>query len=209
MRAAALVGVLFTVAAVAFASTVKVRIVTPANGQAERVSAHQHIASSPAVEVCCSRAKAQSVTLPLAVPVAGIARSSLVDSWGDPRENGKRAHYGTDIIAPDGMPVVAAAPGAVEKLHLSDAGGTTIYVRSPDRQWSYYYAHLSAYAPNLREGQRLKTGDLIGFVGDSGNAGPGNYHLHFGMSRMGPQDGWWQGVPIDPYPSLAGKSGPG
>jgi murein DD-endopeptidase MepM/ murein hydrolase activator NlpD len=141
----------------------------------------------------------------LAVPVAGVARSSISDSWGDPRENGLRQHHGTDIMAPGGTPVSAAAPGTVEKLWTSKAGGTTIYVRSPQRDWTYYYAHLSGYAPGLHEGQVVNTGDLLGFVGDTGDAGPGNFHLHFGLTHTTPDQHWYQGEDVDPYPYLAGK----
>jgi murein DD-endopeptidase MepM/ murein hydrolase activator NlpD len=141
----------------------------------------------------------------LAVPVAGVERSSISDSWGDPRENGLRLHHGTDIMAPGGTPVSAAAPGTIEKLWNSAAGGTTIYVRSPQRDWTYYYAHLSAYAPGLHEGQVVNTGDPLGFVGDTGNAGAGNFHLHFGLTRTTPDQHWYQGEDVDPYPYLAGK----
>ncbi|MEG3086586.1 M23 family metallopeptidase [Sphingomonas sp. PB4P5] len=144
---------------------------------------------------------------PLAMPVAGISRSAVTDSWGDPRENGLREHHGNDIIAPANTPVVAAAPGTVEKLWNSAAGGTTVYVRSPQRRWTYYYAHLSGYAPGLHEGQAVRVGDLIGFVGDTGNAGAGNYHLHFGLTRTAPEQHWYEGRPVDPYPYLAGKPG--
>ena len=144
----------------------------------------------------------------LAVPVAGVARSSISDSWGDPRENGLRQHHGTDIMAPGGTPVSAAAPGTVEKLWNSKAGGITIYVRSPQRDWTYYYAHLSGYAPGLHEGQVVKTGDPLGFVGDTGDAGPGNFHLHFGLTRTTPDQHWYQGEDVDPYPYLAGKPSP-
>ncbi|MBO9712099.1 M23 family metallopeptidase [Sphingomonas sp.] len=140
----------------------------------------------------------------LGVPVAGVARASIHDNWGDPRDNGLREHHGTDIMAPQGTPVVAAAPGTVEKLFYSNGGGgITVYVRSPDRLWSYYYAHLQGYAPGLREGQGVAAGDSIGFVGDTGNAGAGNFHLHFGLSRMKPEDRWWQGEAVNPYPLLA------
>jgi murein DD-endopeptidase MepM/ murein hydrolase activator NlpD len=142
---------------------------------------------------------------PLAVPVAGVPRESLRDNWGDPRENGLREHHGTDIMAANGTPVVAAAPGTVEKLFQSAAGGTTVYVRSPDRLWTYYYAHLSGYAPGLHEGQIVKSGDPLGFVGDSGNAGAGNYHLHFGLARTAPEQHWYQGQDVNPFPYLAGK----
>lgn len=139
----------------------------------------------------------------LAMPVAGIPREAVRDSWGDPRENGLREHHGTDIPAPAGTPVVAAARGVVEKLWTSAAGGTTVYVRSPKKDWTYYYAHLSGYASGLHEGQVVKTGDPIGFVGDTGNAGAGNFHLHFGLTRTTPDQHWYEGRDIDPYPYLA------
>lgn len=142
---------------------------------------------------------------PLAMPVAGLTRSAVQESWGDPRENGLRAHHGTDIMAPQGTPVVAAAPGRIEKIWSSAAGGLTLYVRSPARDWTYYYAHLSGYANGVHEGQAVKTGDPLGFVGDTGNAGAGNYHLHFGLTRTTPEQHWYQGRDVDPYPYLAGN----
>lgn len=143
----------------------------------------------------------------LAVPVKDMPRSEIKDSWGDPRENGKRAHHGTDIMAPNGQPVIAAAPGAIEKLFQSEKGGITLYVRSPQRQWTYYYAHLSSYAPGLHVGQTVQTGDTLAYVGDTGDAGPGNYHLHFGLTKTQPSDGWWQGTDVNPYPYLTGLPG--
>ncbi len=141
----------------------------------------------------------------LVVPVAGVARGTIRDSWGDPRDNGLRAHHGTDLIAAADTPVLAAAPGRIEKLWTSVAGGTTLYVRSPDRAWTYYYAHLAAYAPGVQEGQAVKAGDVLGYVGDTGNAGAGNFHLHFGLTRTTPEQHWYQGDDVDPYPYLAGK----
>jgi murein DD-endopeptidase MepM/ murein hydrolase activator NlpD len=141
----------------------------------------------------------------LAVPVTGVTRSALADSWEDPREGGVRQHHGTDIMAPGGTLVTAAAPGTIEKLFQSAAGGTTLYVRSPDRLWVYYYAHLSGYAPGVREGLVVKAGDPIGYVGDTGNAGAGNFHLHFGLTRTTPDQHWYQGEDVNPYPYLAGK----
>ena len=142
----------------------------------------------------------------LAIPVAGVAPAALTDTWGDARGGGTRAHQAIDIPAPGGTPVTAAAAGTIEKLFESDAGGTTLYVRSHDGAWSYYYAHLAGYASGVREGMRVKTGDALGFVGDTGNAGAGNTHLHFAVARMRPGERWWQGEPIDPYPLLAGKA---
>ena len=142
----------------------------------------------------------------LVVPVAGIPREGLRDSWGDPRDNGQRAHHGLDIMAPPNTPVVAAAGGVVEKLFQSAAGGTTLYVRSPDRRWIYYYAHLAGYAPGMREDKLVRVGETIGYVGDTGNAGAGNYHLHFGVARARPQDRWHQGSDVNPYPILAARA---
>lgn len=145
----------------------------------------------------------------LAVPVNGVRRQDLRDSWGDPRENGLREHHGADLMAPANTPVTAAAPGTVEKLWVSAAGGTTVYVRAPARNWTYYYAHLSGYAPGLHEGQSVRTGDLLGYVGDTGNAGVGNFHLHFGLTHTTPDQHWYEGTDVDPYPYLAGKPLPG
>jgi murein DD-endopeptidase MepM/ murein hydrolase activator NlpD len=145
----------------------------------------------------------------LIVPVAGVPASKLSDDWGDPREDGRRLHHGTDILAPQGTPVIAAADGTIEKLFQSVKGGTTLYERSPDGQWQYYYAHLSGYAPGVHEGQKVRAGDPIAYVGDTGDAPPGVYHLHFGLSFMRPGDGWWQGQAVNPYPLLAGTAAGG
>ncbi len=141
----------------------------------------------------------------LTVPVAGVPRSAIRDTWGESRGGGLRTHQASDIMAPEGAVVIAAAPGTVEKLYYSNGGGgITLYVRSPDKAWSYYYAHLKAYAPGLHEGQPVEAGELLGYVGDTGNAGKGNFHLHFGMSRMAPGDRWWKGEAVNPYRLLAG-----
>lgn len=141
----------------------------------------------------------------LIVPVQGVAPGALADTWGQSRANGARTHQAIDIMAPGGTPVIAAAAGTVEKLFYSNGGGgITLYVRSPDRQWIYYYAHLRAYAPGIVEGTVVRQGDTLGYVGDTGNAGPGNYHLHFAISRMLPGERWHQGAPVNPYPLLAG-----
>lgn len=142
----------------------------------------------------------------LAIPVAGVRASALVDTYTQARAGGARKHDAIDIMAADGTPVVAAANGRVEKLFLSEGGGgITVYVRSPDQRWIYYYAHLQGYAPGLAEGQQVKRGQLLGRVGHSGNANPAGPHLHFAINRMEPGEKWWQGTPINPYPLLAGK----
>lgn len=142
----------------------------------------------------------------LAMPIAHYPLGSLHHDWGDPREGGKRKHEGIDLIAPAGTPVVAALAGTIEKLFDSDRGGHTLYIRSRDGRWSLYYAHLQGYAPGIAEGAPVRQGQVVGYVGDSGNAGAGNTHLHFAISWMRAGDGWWQGEPVDPYPLLAGKT---
>jgi murein DD-endopeptidase MepM/ murein hydrolase activator NlpD len=141
----------------------------------------------------------------LAIPVAGVKPGQLVDTFTQARAGG-RVHDAIDIMAPEGTPVFAAAPGTVEKLFFSNGGGgITAYVRSDDGRWSYYYAHLSAYAPGLAEGRRLARGSPVGLVGHTGNASAEGPHLHFAINRMQPGERWWQGSPINPYPLLAGQ----
>ena len=143
----------------------------------------------------------------LAIPVAGVRPDQLVDTYTQARAGGARSHDAIDIMADTGTPVVAAAPGKVEKLFFSQGGGgITAYVRSDDGRWSYYYAHLNAYAPGLKEGQRIERGASIGTVGATGNANPAGPHLHFAINRMEPGQRWHEGTPINPYPLLAGKS---
>lgn len=142
----------------------------------------------------------------IAIPVAGVKAGDLQDTYTQSRAGGARVHNAIDIMAPRGTPVVAAAPGKVEKLFFSNGGGgITAYVRSPDGRWMFYYAHLDAYAPGLKEGQAVKQGDAIGTVGSTGNANPGGPHLHFAINKMGAGEKWYEGTPINPYPLLAGK----
>lgn len=140
----------------------------------------------------------------LAIPVTGIKADQLTDTYDAARGAGRR-HDAIDIMAAEGTPVIAAADGTVEKLFNSVRGGTTVYVRSPDQKWQYYYAHLSAYAPGLHEGQQVKRGQVIGRVGHTGDASPDGPHLHFAINSMAAGDGWWKGTAINPYPLLAGK----
>ncbi len=142
----------------------------------------------------------------LAIPVAGVRQRQLVDTFTQARAGGARVHDAIDIMAAEGSPVVAAAPGRVEKLYFSDGGGgISAYVRSDDGRWCYYYAHLSAYAPGLHEGQRLLRGAPVGYVGHTGNASADGPHLHFAINAMAPGEKWYQGRPINPYPLLAGQ----
>ena len=146
----------------------------------------------------------------LAIPVQGIKSNQLTDTYSQARAGGARRHDAIDIMADEGTPVLAAADGTVEKLFFSNGGGgMTVYVRSPDTRWTYYYAHLQGYAPGLAEGQQVKRGQLLGRVGHTGNANPAGPHLHFAINRMEPGERWWQGEPINPYPLLAGKKASG
>lgn len=141
----------------------------------------------------------------LAIPVVGVKGKELQDTYTQSRSGGARVHNAMDIMADRGTPVVAAAPGTVEKMFFSEGGGgISAYVRSPDKQWTFYYAHLDAYAPGLHEGQVLKQGDAIGTVGSTGNANPAGPHLHFAINRMAEGEKWHEGTPINPYPLLAG-----
>lgn len=140
----------------------------------------------------------------LAIPVVGIKPDQLTDTFDDARSQGRR-HDAIDIMAPDGVPVIAVADGTIEKLFNSARGGITLYERSVDQKWTYYYAHLSAYAPGIAEGQQVKRGQVIGRVGHTGDASASGPHLHFAINSMAPGDRWWNGTAINPYPLLAGK----
>jgi murein DD-endopeptidase MepM/ murein hydrolase activator NlpD len=158
--------------------------------------------NSPPVEV------AQQVVVGpagLAIPVVGVKPTDLVDTYDAARGAGRR-HDAIDIMAPEGTPVIAAADGTIEKLFFSHGGGgITIYERSTDPKWQYYYAHLQGYAPGLAEGQQVKRGQVIARVDHTGDASPSGPHLHFAINSMAPGQRWWQGTPINPYPLLAGK----
>ena len=145
----------------------------------------------------------------LVIPVAGVQPGALYDSFGDPRGGGTRGHGALDIPVPTGTPVLAAATGTVEKLFESQNGGHTIYVRSPDARFVYYYAHLDTYRPDLREGEQVTRGQPIATVGATGDANPAAPHLHFEIKRMAPGEKWYEGQGINPYPLLAGKAAHG
>ncbi len=136
----------------------------------------------------------------LLVPVAGVRPANLVGSFADAR--GGRTHEALDIAAPRGTPVLAADDGTVLKLFTSRAGGLTIYLADPTRKFIYYYAHLDAYAPTLREGQAVAKGQQVGTVGTTGNAPPNTPHLHFAILRNDDMTKWWTGTPLDPYAVL-------
>jgi murein DD-endopeptidase MepM/ murein hydrolase activator NlpD len=136
----------------------------------------------------------------LDVPVEGVKPEQLVRSFSDAR--GERRHEALDILAPAGTPVRAAEDGTIARLFLSKAGGITVYQFDPAGQYCYYYAHLQRYADGLREGQRVRKGEVIGYVGTTGNAPKNTPHLHFAIFRLTADKHWWEGTPIDPYDVL-------
>jgi murein DD-endopeptidase MepM/ murein hydrolase activator NlpD len=139
---------------------------------------------------------------PLIMPVAGIDPSTIHDMFDEMRGGSTRRHDALDILAPRGTPVVAADDGTVKKLFTSVPGGLTVYEFDPDQRYCYYYAHLDAYAPGLHEGQLLRRGDPVGYVGTTGNAPKDTPHLHFAVIRLDPDKRWWTGTAINPYPLL-------
>ena len=161
--------------------------------------------STPA-EPPVSEASAEAFVAPgasLAIPVRGIRPEQLRDSYNDARSGG-RVHHAIDIMAPRGTPVLAAADGTVRKLRTGGNGGITIYQLGTDGRTLYYYAHLERYAAGMREGLPIQRGQVIAYVGDTGNAGPGNYHLHFSVGRLTDPARWWDSENTNPFPLLAG-----
>jgi murein DD-endopeptidase MepM/ murein hydrolase activator NlpD len=137
----------------------------------------------------------------LMIPVVGIKREQLQDTYNDARSGG-RVHNAIDIIAPAGTPVVAVADGEIAKFFDSVRGGITIYQYSPDKHFIYYYGHLQKRADNIKEGDFIKQGTVVGFVGDTGNSGTGNYHLHFSIAVLTDPKRIFDGTEINPFPLL-------
>jgi murein DD-endopeptidase MepM/ murein hydrolase activator NlpD len=134
----------------------------------------------------------------LEIPVQGVTMDRLRDSYLEGRSGG-RTHHAIDIHAPLNTPVVAVTDGVILKLHVSNLGGNSIYHLDDDGRTRYYYAHLDHYAEGLHEGQRVQKGDVIGYVGDTGNAAPGDYHLHFAVGFLSSMSRWWDARTVDPF----------
>ena len=137
----------------------------------------------------------------LVVPVLGKYPADVPNSFVDGRSGGRR-HDAADILAPRGTLVLSADDGVIRRLSTNALGGITIYATDPDERFVYYYAHLEGYAPELRAEQRVRKGDVLGYVGTTGNAPVGTPHLHFQIMRLLDRDRLWDGVPIDPKPFL-------
>jgi murein DD-endopeptidase MepM/ murein hydrolase activator NlpD len=156
---------------------------------ADQVSERAPLRAAP--ELARLRARA------LVLPVEGVTVAELRDSFSDPRSG--RLHQAMDIVAPRGTRVVAVDDGAVRKLHSSAGGGLTVYQCDRGEIYCFMYAHLDRYAPGLREGDVLRKGSLVGYVGTTGNAPPDVPHLHFGILALTPARLWWQGAPVNPF----------
>jgi murein DD-endopeptidase MepM/ murein hydrolase activator NlpD len=141
----------------------------------------------------------------IGLPIAGLTMADIYDTFHQSRGNGERRHEATDIMAPRGTPVLAVDDGIIAKLFSSKPGGLTLYQFDTRERYCYYYAHLDRYAAGIREGLLVKRGDVIGYVGSTGNASPDAPHLHFAIMELGPEKKWWEGTtPINPYAILIG-----
>ena len=157
--------------------------------------------SSPGGTASFTPSAPASSTTRLLIPVAGVRPEQLQDTFTDARSEG-RSHDAIDIIAPRGTPVLATIDGRVLRLFSSVKGGITLYQLGPDERTVYYYAHLDRYADGIIEGLVLRRGETIGYVGDTGNATPGNYHLHFQVYRITDPKHFYTGDNLNPYPLL-------
>ena len=143
---------------------------------------------------------ATSSILEMTPPIRGLALADLRDTFEEVHDGHK--HEAIDIVEPKGTPVRAVVSGTIRKLFLSKPGGNTIYQFDEMGVYCYYYAHLDGYVEGLHEGMPVKSGDVIGFVGSTGNADPRTPHLHFAITDLGPERLWWKGKAVDPYPFL-------
>lgn len=173
---------------------------------ATRAQPVMKLAAAPAPVGGITAAPALSSTVSsagLLLPVVGIAREQLTDTFTQSRGGSTRLHGAIDIMAPRGTPVIAAVDGTIRKLFTSAAGGLTIYEFDGSEERVYYYAHLDRYADGIAEGMHVAAGTVIGYVGSTGNARIDAPHLHFAIELLPPTKEWWKGTPINPYPLLA------
>ena len=139
----------------------------------------------------------------LMVPVDGVRPEKVPDTYWQVREGGARTHQAVDILAPRGTPVLSVDSGTVLRLTKNTLGGITIYATDPEKRFVFYYAHLERYAEGLLEGKPVAQGEVIGYVGTTGNAPKNTPHLHFQVMRFVDARQWWNGPPFDPRPYLA------
>lgn len=141
----------------------------------------------------------------LMVPVDGVDLAKLSDNFGAQRDGGARQHGAIDIMAPRGTPVLAADDGRILRMGYNSLGGLTVYQIDASRRFVYYYAHLDRYASTLRDGLDVARGDLIGYVGSTGNASATAPHLHFQVLLY--RERYWEGDAVNPFGAfeVAGK----
>ena len=139
-------------------------------------------------------------------PVQGYDIAQLRDNFDERR--GKAKHEALDIMAKRGTPVLAVDDGRIVKLFKSVPGGITLYQFDAEETVAYYYAHLDRYAAGIAEGKRVKRGEVIGYVGSTGNAAPDAPHLHFAIFKLGTDRKWWKGEAINPYPYFSKAAPP-
>jgi peptidoglycan LD-endopeptidase LytH len=145
-------------------------------------------------------AELAALSTKLVIPVQGVARTQLRDTYTESR--GTRVHEAIDILAPRGTPILSATNGRLLKLFNSKPGGLMIYATDESERFILLYGHLDGYAPGMTNGMRLERGQVIGYVGTTGNAPPGTPHLHFGILRGRPNVSWSKGEAVNPYPLL-------
>jgi murein DD-endopeptidase MepM/ murein hydrolase activator NlpD len=177
---------------------------TDSEAVAPATAANASESTVPQTQDAVAAVTAANASGALLLPVQGVQASKLVDTFTQSRGAG-RVHDAIDIMAARGTPVLAVADGRVAKLFTSKPGGLTVYQFDREEKLAYYYAHLDHYAPNLAEGQQLKRGEVLGYVGSTGNASPEAPHLHFAVFVLGPEKHWWQGTAVNPYPLLGGR----
>jgi murein DD-endopeptidase MepM/ murein hydrolase activator NlpD len=129
----------------------------------------------------------------LYMPVVGVQPNDLYDSWHAARDGGRRKHTGIDIFAPKGTAVVAVTDGIISYIGEQPKGGLCLWLTNESGA-SFYYAHLDRWAPGLFEGMEVRSGDLLGYVGNTGNAKTTPPHLHFAVNENDEM--------VNPYPIL-------
>ena len=178
------------------------RTVAVVGGDVDTTTAAGRAARSARAAASVDSAEVSSLGRGMLVPVVGVPTTALRDVFTDSR--GRRVHEAIDIMAPRGTPVVSAIDSKLMKLHTSKAGGLMVYAADPSDRFVLLYAHLDRYAPGLVEGAPIRRGQLLGYVGSTGNAQPNAPHLHFAVLHGRPSEAWWKGTPVNPYPLLAG-----
>lgn len=167
---------------------------SPANPALAPNTSQTVIPADPSDPSDLSQLRGRNLTL----PVTGISAAQLNDTYTQARAAGA-PHEALDIMASRGTPVLAVEDGRIAKLFLSKPGGITLYQFDPGGAYAYYYAHLDRYADGIVEGVSVRKGQVIGYVGSTGNALPDAPHLHFAIFRLGPERQWWRGTPINPF----------